>query len=92
MFKCEKHPEVTEGIVCGGSCPHYNHGDCATDPGNIYFYMNLKTGEYVRRIYGEVPFDLTEKDWQDMFSHADGGCCGESQCPICLEYMERQPE
>ena len=66
-------------IVCGGDLPYYNHGIRIEEtPPNIWFYLN-DDGSYTRDVYSDVPFILTQEDWKELHSHADGGCVGEPE-------------
>jgi hypothetical protein len=85
---CPNGHELTEGIVCGGSTPYGNHGFEGLNEPNVYFYMELETGHFQKQVFSELPFELDEKDWAEMFNHASGGCVSEPQCPICLEYLD----
>jgi hypothetical protein len=40
-------------------------------------------------VESDLPFALTDQDWRDMHSHADGGCCAEPVCPECKEALVR---
>ena len=86
-WKCPKGCQITQGVVCGGDTPWHNHGE-KREAGNVYFLVGLATSESLRQAVTELPFDLTEQDWTEMESHADGGCCAEPQCPECLEFLE----
>lgn len=93
-WRCPNGHDNEHGLVCGGDGPHYNHwaGAEPIEPGtapNIYFLMNLETGEYVREVQSDLPFCLEHEDWQEMEDHADGGCCSEPQCFTCQEYLVR---
>lgn len=87
-MKCPNGCEITEGVVCGGGTPHFNHGNTDPDVPNVYFYMDLASGELTRKLFSKLDFELTEQDWADMHDHAEGGCCDEGQCPVCLEYLK----
>lgn len=92
-YACPNGHEITQGVVCGGDGPHYNHwaGDEpieeATAP-NVYFMMDLKTGKMTKELVSDLPFALTDQDWKEMHEHCKGGCCSEPQCPVCSEYLE----
>lgn len=87
MFKCPNGHEITQAVVCGGDTPWHNHSE-EGEMGNVYFLVGLASGESLRQAVMELPFDLTNQDWAEMESHADGGCCAEPQCPDCLEFLE----
>ena len=96
-WHCPNGHENEHGLVCGGSDPHHTHwiGAEPLEPGtapNIYFLMDLDTGQYVREVQSDLPFCLTHEDWQMMEDHADGGCCSEPQCFTCGEYLEREDD
>lgn len=90
LWKCPNHHDVEFGVVCGGSEPYY-----LRDPdiemgntGNIYFYMDLETGELTKYLYTDYPgFNLTDEDWATMHEHARGGCASEPQCSECGEQL-----
>jgi len=87
MWVCPNGCDIDKGLVCGGDGPYRRRG--ISPPGNIYFYMDLETEEYLHEAeFYEFPLD--DEDWEQMFDHADGGCCGEPQCPECFEYLEEQ--
>jgi len=95
-FVCPAGCEITQGLVCGGSDPYHNHPGEHTEREtaypNVYFLMDLATGENTRELESHLPFELTDEDWQEMHEHADGGCCAEPQCPECLEYLDEVKE
>lgn len=85
MYVCHNGCDIDSMIVCGGSIPYFNH-ECELE-GNIYFFADLD-GKYTEDQFTQTPFGLTSEDWISMHSHADGGCCSEPQCPVCLDYLE----
>ena len=89
-YTCPNGHKNTQALVCGGDGPYYNHGaeeDGEATLDNIYFLMEIPSGELTEELYSDVPFELTEKDWAEMHEHADGGCSSEPQCLTCLEYL-----
>ncbi len=88
-WRCPNDHCITRAVICGGDIPYINHGNNSSQASNVYFYMELNgEQEFTREVYSDIPFELTDEDWKDMHDHAAGGCCGEPQCPICLEYLE----
>ncbi len=69
---CEPHP-LGAFTVCSGP-----HGD----DGNAYILTD-ETGQYTGRFLNgdRIPEDERE----ELYEHADGGCCAEPQCATCLE-------
>lgn len=96
-WKCINGCEVTKLVICGGDFPWWDHmPDKFEDnaPSNIYFLADLDNNnlkELHQPSNGILPFELTDEDWQNMHDHADGGCCNEPQCPVCLEHLEHVP-
>jgi len=96
-WKCKNGCDCETGLVCGGDQPYVSRMDEAAKqrlragdevPPNIYFHIDLD-GTYTRRVESDLPFALTDQDWRDMHSHADGGCCAEPVCPECKEALVR---
>jgi len=90
LWKCPNHHDIEFGVVCGGDDPYY-----LRDPdiemgstGNIYFYIDLETGELTKHLHTDYPgFNLTDEDWAVMHEHARGGCASEPQCSECGEQL-----
>ncbi len=84
---CPNGCESDMCVVCGGDTPWFLHGITEPDQDNIYFLMDCETEEYTREVCSDVPFMLTDEDWECMYNHANGGCAKEPQCQICHEMM-----
>jgi len=88
IWKCPNKCDFGDmGLICGGDVPYFRHraehNEDELNLPNIYFWMNLKTGEFPKELFSELPFKLDDIDWELMFSHADDGCGGEPECPLC---------
>lgn len=92
-WKCINGCEFDRLVICGGDMPWHDHEiflTGGTPPSNIYFLADLDNNN-LKELHSSLPFDLTNEDWQNMHDHADGGCCNEPQCPVCLEHLEHVP-
>jgi len=83
-WKCPNGHEITRGLVCGGETPP-GHDDVE---GNIWFYMDLETEEFSKEVWTDLPFDLTDDDWDWLHDHCAGGCCSEPLCPECQQDLD----
>jgi len=92
-YTCPNGHENEHALVCGGDGPHHRHWDGpepieeGTAP-NVYFLMAIPSGELTREVWSDLPFTLTDEDWEEMHDHAKGGCCSEPQCVTCYEYLD----
>ena len=97
-WKCPNGCKITEGVVCGGDYPFWARDEpsceICVDPGEwkdypyMYILMDLESGNFIKKVYGgSAGLDLNDRDWKELFEHAEAGCASEPMCPKCLEHL-----
>ena len=102
-WKCPNGCNITEGVVCGGDYPFWTRDESYYKVASnqvefheypdMYILMDLESGNFIKKAYGgSAGLDLDERDWEQLFEHAEAGCASEPQCPKCLEHLVEKGE